>query len=91
MYEKLDEIEKRYDELQRKIAEPDVVTDVAAYRDTMKAISEIGEVVAKYRELKDVRKRIADAREMVKADDENNRARATFLSELVTYSPDYDS
>ena len=43
MYEeKLTDIEKRYDELQRKIADPSVVTDVAAYRNTMKAISEIG-------------------------------------------------
>ena len=41
MYEKLNEIEKRYQELQRKIENPSIVNDVAAYRDTMKAISEI--------------------------------------------------
>jgi peptide chain release factor 1 len=71
MYEeKLTDIERRYDELQRKIADPSVVTDVAVYRSTMKAISEIEEVVAKYRELKDVRKRLADARDMLAADDE---------------------
>ena len=28
MYEKLDEIEKRYEELQQKIADPGVATDV---------------------------------------------------------------
>ena len=67
MFSKLDEIEKRYDELQRKSSEPDVVTDVKAYRDTMKAISEISAVVAKYRELKQVQKRLADAREMLRA------------------------
>ena len=32
MHEKLDEIEKRYEELQRKIEDPSIVTDVAAYR-----------------------------------------------------------
>jgi protein subunit release factor A len=47
MYEKLDEIEKRYDELQRKIADPGVATDVAVFRDSMKAIAEIEEVTAK--------------------------------------------
>jgi peptide chain release factor 1 len=65
MYEKLEEIEKRYDELQRKIADPAVVTDVKAYREAMKAISEIGDVVAKFRELREVKKRLADARELL--------------------------
>src|SRR5438034_8053346 len=54
MYEKLEEIEKRYDELQRKIAQPEVATDVAVFRDAMKAIAEIQDVVAKFRELKSV-------------------------------------
>src|SRR5690242_16579366 len=87
MYEKLDEIEKRYDELQRKIAEPDVVTDVAAYRSTMKAISEIQEVVAKYRELKDVRKRVAYAREMLRSDDEMRELAQLELAELEPKEP----
>jgi CBS domain-containing protein len=30
-------------------------------------------------------------RDLLQVDDEANRARATFLSELVTYSPDYES
>jgi len=82
MYEKLAEIERRYDELQHRLGEPDVVTDVAAYRDTMKAISEIQEVVAKYRELKDVRKRVADAREMLKNDDDMKELAEMELAEL---------
>ncbi|HJW94110.1 MAG TPA: peptide chain release factor 1, partial [Thermoanaerobaculia bacterium] len=87
MYEKLDEIEKRYDELQHRIAEPDVVTDVAAYRNTMKAISEIQEVVVKYRELKDVRKRVADAREMLRSDDEMKELAEMELAELEPKEP----
>ncbi len=87
MYEKLDEIEKRYDELQRKIAEPDVVTDVKAYRDTMKAISEIDDVVRKYRELKDVRRRVADAKEMLSSDDEMRELAGMELSELEPKLP----
>ncbi len=65
MYDKLEEIERRYDELQRKIADPDVLGDVKLYRDTMKAISEIDDVVAKYRQLKSVRKGLADTRGML--------------------------
>jgi predicted transcriptional regulator len=30
-------------------------------------------------------------RDLLKIDDDHQRARASFLSELVTYSPDYDS
>ena len=69
MYEKLNDIEKRYEELQRKSSDPSVVTDVKAYRDTMKSISELTPVVEKFRELKDVRKRLADAREMLKKEE----------------------
>jgi peptide chain release factor 1 len=87
MYEKLEEIEKRYDELQRKSSEPDVVTDVKAYRDTMKAISEIGEVVTKFRELKQVQKRLADAREMLRADDDMRELAEMEIAELEPQAP----
>ncbi|HEX7137719.1 MAG TPA: peptide chain release factor 1 [Vicinamibacterales bacterium] len=88
MYEeKLTDIEKRYDELQHKIADPSVVTDVAVYRDTMKAISEIDEVVAKYRQLKDVRKRLADAREMLAADDEMRELAQMEIADLEPQEP----
>jgi peptide chain release factor 1 len=87
MYEKLEEIERRYEELQRKIADPSVVTDVAAYRDAMKAIAEIGEVVAKYRELKDVRKRLADARDMLRSDDDMRELAELEVAELEPKEP----
>jgi peptide chain release factor 1 len=87
MYEKLQEIEKRYQELQRKIEDPSIVTDVAAYRTTMKSIAEIEEVVEKFRELKDVRKRIADAREMQRSDDEMRELAEMELAELEPKAP----
>jgi peptide chain release factor 1 len=87
MYEKLEEIERRYEELQRKIADPSVVTDIAAYRDAMKAIAEIGEVVSKYRELKDVRKRLADAREMLRSDDDMRELAGLEIAELEPKEP----
>ncbi|HEX6098673.1 MAG TPA: peptide chain release factor 1 [Thermoanaerobaculia bacterium] len=87
MYDKLDEIEKRYEELQRKIEDPSVVTDVSAFRTTMKSIAEIEEVVAKYRQLRDIRKRIADAREMVRADDDMRELAEMELSELEPQEP----
>ena len=87
MYEKLEEIEKRYEELQRKSSEPDVVTDVKAYRETMKAIAEISDVVAKYRELRQVQKRLADAREMLHADDDMRELAEMEIAELEPRAP----
>jgi len=91
VYEKLDEIEKRYEELQRKIQDPSVVNDVAAFRTTMKSISEMEEVVAKYRELRDVRKRLADAREMMRSDDEMRELAELELADLEPKEPQLES
>ncbi|HUP50468.1 MAG TPA: peptide chain release factor 1 [Thermoanaerobaculia bacterium] len=90
MDEKLNDLERRHDELQQRLADPSVVTDVAAYRDTMKAVSEIGEVVAKYRELKDVRKRLAGTREMLaslRGEDELRELAEVELAELEAKEP----
>jgi peptide chain release factor 1 len=90
MYEKLDEIEQRYDELQRKIADPSVATDVAVFREAMKSISEIQEVVAKYRELKVVQKGLAETREMLatlKSGDEMRELAEMELADLETQAP----
>ena len=91
MYEKLNEIEKRYEELQRKIGDPSVVTDVSAYRETMKSIAEIEEVVQKFRQLRDIRKRIADARDMIHADDEMRELAEMELAELEPKEPELES
>ncbi|HYC59777.1 MAG TPA: peptide chain release factor 1 [Thermoanaerobaculia bacterium] len=91
MYEKLNDIEKRYEELQRKIENPSIVTDVSAYRETMKSISEIEEVVSKFRQLRDIRKRIAEAREMLQADDEMRELAQMELVELEPQEPVLES
>ena len=88
--EKLDEIEQRYEELQRKIADPSVATDVATFREAMKAIAEIEEVVAKYRELKQVRKGLAETREMLstlKSDDDLRELAELELADLESKEP----
>ncbi|MCU1244845.1 MAG: prfA, partial [Acidobacteria bacterium] len=94
MNQKLDEIERRYEELQRKMGEPEIVTDVAAYRDTMKATAEIQEVVAKYRQLKEVEKRRAETREMLqslKNDDEMRELAELELGDLEGRAPELEN
>jgi peptide chain release factor 1 len=90
MDDKLDHLEHRYDELQRKIADPAVINDHVAYRDTMKSITEISDIVTKYRQLKQVRKSIADTRGMLatlKGEDELRELAELELRDLEAKQP----
>ena len=90
MFEKLVEIEQRYEELQRKASVPEVVNDHNAYRDAMKQISEIEGVVEKYREYRDAQKALADTRQMLvglKPDDELRELAEKELADLEEKTP----
>ena len=52
MLEKLSVIEDRYDELSKKIADPDVISDQAVFAKLCKEQSDISPIVEKYREFK---------------------------------------
>jgi len=51
--QKLNDIEARFDGLNRQMADPAVINDSEMYRRTAKAHSELAQIVAKYREWKD--------------------------------------
>jgi len=59
--EKLDKIEERYEELSRKIADPEVIADYSRWREYVKAHAEMEEVVHTYREYKKVSRDIENA------------------------------
>ncbi|HUF18586.1 MAG TPA: peptide chain release factor 1 [Thermoanaerobaculia bacterium] len=84
MYEKLTEIERRYEELQQKISDPAIVSDMTNYRSTMKAIAEIEDVIEKYRELKAVQKAIAESHEMIESAGNDNEMRELAELELAS-------
>src|SRR6476646_3424133 len=65
MFERLDQIEARYEELTNALASPDIVNDSARYQKTAKAHAEIAPIVEKYREYKDLTKGIADSKAML--------------------------
>ncbi|MBZ5648138.1 MAG: peptide chain release factor 1 [Acidobacteriia bacterium] len=81
MFEKLDQIEAKYEELTQALASPQVVTDSSKYQKTAKAHSEIAPVVEKYREFKDLRKGIAESKQLV-ADESDAEMRAYAAEEL---------
>src|SRR6195952_1791719 len=67
--QKLDQLEKRFDELTTQMADPAVISDADQYRKVSKAQSELSDLVAKYREWKKVEDSLAQARPMLQESD----------------------
>jgi peptide chain release factor 1 len=65
MFERLDQIEARYDELTQSLATPEVISDSAKYQKAAKAHSEMSAIVERYREFKDLRRGIAESKAML--------------------------
>ena len=81
MFERLDQIEARYEELTNALASPDIVNDSARYQKTAKAHSEIASIVERYREYKDLTKGIAESKAVL-ADEKDPDMRAYAQDEL---------
>jgi peptide chain release factor 1 len=81
MFERLDQIEARYEELTQALASPEVIGDSSKYQKTAKAHSDITPVVEKYREYKDLKKGIAESRAVL-ADEKDAEMRAYAQEEL---------
>ena len=59
MFEKLEQIEKSYNELTEQISQPEFMSDMSAYAKLMKQHRQLGEIVSKYREVKKMREDLA--------------------------------
>jgi peptide chain release factor 1 len=81
MFERLDQIEARYEELTHALASQDIISDSSKYQKTARAHSEIAPVVEKYREYKDLRKGIAESKAVL-ADEKDSEMRAYAQEEL---------
>ncbi|HXW16906.1 MAG TPA: peptide chain release factor 1 [Candidatus Acidoferrales bacterium] len=70
LFQKLDQIEAKYDELTQQLSSPEVLSDSARYQKLAKTHAELAEVVAKHREWKELDKNLTGAKQMlVEADD----------------------
>jgi peptide chain release factor 1 len=68
--EKLDQLGVRYEEMTQQLSSPDAVSDSGRFQKLAKQQSELGEIVAKHREYKQIEKDLAGAHQMaVEADD----------------------
>src|ERR1700675_3870441 len=81
MFDKLRQIEERYRELTRSMADPAVTGQPAAYAKTAKAASELSEVVQKFEEYKQLLGRLEEARHMA-AEDADREMREMAQAEM---------
>ena len=70
MLEKLEQIEKRYEELERQLSDPDVAADYQRAAKIAQEQAEIREIVETYRQYKRIRQEMAEAAEMVEMEDD---------------------
>ncbi len=82
MFERLNQIEAKYDELTRALASPEVIGDSSRYQKTAKAHSELADIVDKYREYKDLQRGIAESRTMI-AEESDAELKAYAQEELT--------
>ena len=65
LFQKLDQIEARYDELTAQLSSPEVHNDSARFQKLARTHADLAEVVAKYREWKQIEKDLRGARQML--------------------------
>jgi peptide chain release factor 1 len=65
LFQKLDRIESRYEEMTRELSSADILADSARYQKLAKTHAELAEMVAKYREWKDIEKGLEGVQQLL--------------------------
>ena len=66
---RLEGVEKRYEELERKVSDPETTSDRNRIREVGQELSSLAPIVGTIRSLRDAEKRLADAQQLVDGDD----------------------
>jgi peptide chain release factor 1 len=85
MFERLDQIEIRYEELTQALLSPAITHDSANYQKTARAHAEVAPIVEKYREFKDLTRGVAESKAVL-ADEKDAEMRAYAEEELAKLS-----
>ena len=92
MFDKLDFITEKYDELAKKVSDPDVINNQPVWQKYIKEMGEMEPVVKKYTEYKKAKGDLAEAKEMLEDGDEEMRELAKMeigdLEETITRTED---
>jgi peptide chain release factor 1 len=76
MFDRLEQIETRYEDLGRQLADPDIISDQQKYQKAAKQHRDLEPVVDKFRQYRQVVNGIADAKAMLEESDPDIRAMA---------------
>jgi peptide chain release factor 1 len=87
--QKLEQLERRFEQLNRQMADPAMIADAGEYRKVAKAHSEISDIVAKFREWRQAESQLAQARGMLADQDAELRAMAE--EEIASLTPELAS
>ncbi len=92
MFDKLEFIEEKFEELGLKISDPEVISDQTLWQKLMKEHAEMAPIVEKYKEYKNTKAGIEEANEMLKEDDDEMKELAKMqLEELEGSIVDIES
>ena len=65
MFEKLEDVEKRFEEVSKKISDPEVISNQSEWQKLMKEHASIEDIVLKFREYKKAKQAMDEAKEMM--------------------------
>lgn len=93
MYDKLDFIQEKYEELSLKVSDPDVIADQSSWQTYMKEMSEMEPIVAKYKEYRKASDDLAGTKEMLfdNSDEELREMAKAELPELESKLEQYSA
>ena len=80
MFDKLEAVEKRYEELTKMIADPELISNQTEWQKAIKEHASIEDVVVKFREYKKVKKSMEEAEELMQDPDMKDLAEEEYYS-----------
>ena len=91
MFDKLDFITEKYDELAQKVSDPATINNQPVWQKLVKEMGEMEPIVKAYKEYKKAKTDLADAKEILEEGDEEMRELAKMeISELEDQIPELE-
>lgn len=92
MFDKLDFILEKYEELAMKVSDPDVINNQPLWQKHIKEMGEMEPIVNKYKEYKTAKENLSAAKEMLESGDEELRELAKMeISDIEDKIPDMEN
>ena len=79
MFQKLDDVEKKYEDLTKKISDPEIIAAQTEWKNYMKEHADLEPIVLKYREYKKVKQQLDEAKEMLNDSELKDLAEMDYL------------